>query len=167
MIPSSSNLQSHFTYYPRPCSSIQRTRASVATFRSTCGPWCHSLMGCGLPYAHSSPTNLMNFRRRTTLSWRYGRKYSRRTGYCRGKWWSGIMSLRPIYLCALVNNIRSCVKRRLASDLRRQYPTFGRTWKETCYGGLPGPKHARLRERLLRLEVIHGDTMRKQFPSVK
>jgi len=63
--------------------------------------------------------------------------------------------------------LHSCVRRRLASDLRRQYPTFGRTWKETCYGGLPGPKHARLRERLLRLEVIHGDTMRKQFPSVK
>ncbi len=29
---------------------------------------------------------------------------------------------------------------------------------------LPKPEHARLRERLLRLEDIHGDATRKRFP---
>ncbi len=41
---------------------------------------------------------------------------------------------------------------------------FRKSWEETCHGELPGPQHARLRERLIRVEEMHGDAFRKRFP---
>lgn len=42
-------------------------------------------------------------------------------------------------------------------------PLTATTWKALCYAYLPNPEHAKLRERLLRLEDIHGPGMRKRF----
>jgi len=39
-----------------------------------------------------------------------------------------------------------------------------KTWEEICHEKLPGPEHAKFRDRLLRLEDIHGDAIRKRFP---
>jgi len=38
------------------------------------------------------------------------------------------------------------------------------TWTEECRRALPGPEHDVVRERLLELEQIHGDTVRQRFP---
>lgn len=39
-----------------------------------------------------------------------------------------------------------------------------KTWKEVCHEHLPKPEYAKLRERLLHLDDIHGPAMRKRFP---
>ncbi len=44
------------------------------------------------------------------------------------------------------------------------YTSTKYTWKEECHKRLPSPEHAKLRERLLQLEDIHGDAMRTRFP---
>lgn len=39
-----------------------------------------------------------------------------------------------------------------------------RTWTEICHTYLPNPEHAKLREKLISLEDIHGPSIRKRFP---
>ncbi len=39
-----------------------------------------------------------------------------------------------------------------------------RTWREECFRQLPNPAHAQMRERLLRLEEVHGGAIRNRFP---
>jgi len=38
-------------------------------------------------------------------------------------------------------------------------------WKEACHEELPGPEHAMFRDRLMQLEDIHGEAIRKRFPA--
>lgn len=55
---------------------------------------------------------------------------------------------------------------RLSSSYALIYWKLGveKTWKEECHKQLPDLEHAKLRERLLQLEDIHGDAIRKRFP---
>jgi len=59
--------------------------------------------------------------------------------------------------------LQSSPGQRLISDSSYWMQTE-KTWKEECHNRLPSPEHAKLRERLLQLEDIHGDAIRKRFP---
>ncbi len=59
---------------------------------------------------------------------------------------------------------RSRVGWSLDSGLSVHYEAYWKTWKEACHEELPSIEHAMFRERLLRLEEIHGDAIRKRFP---
>ncbi len=49
--------------------------------------------------------------------------------------------------------------------LDKYYSVVFNTWNEICHTKLPGPAHAKLREMLLELEDIHGNEVRKRFPT--
>lgn len=48
--------------------------------------------------------------------------------------------------------------------LKCEFPSIAKPWKELCQDNLPKPEHAKLRERLLRLEDGHRPAMRMHFP---
>jgi len=60
--------------------------------------------------------------------------------------------------------LQSSPGRRALSTEWYWYIFIKKTWKEECHVWLPNPEHAELRERLLRLEDIHGDATRTCFP---
>lgn len=48
--------------------------------------------------------------------------------------------------------------------LTSEFPSIAKPWNELCHDYLPSSEHAKLREKLLRLEDMHGPWMRKRFP---
>lgn len=50
---------------------------------------------------------------------------------------------------------------------REGYPFVSESWRELCYDFPPNAEHTKLREKLLRLDDVHGHTMFTRFPPQK
>ncbi|KLO18461.1 hypothetical protein SCHPADRAFT_955046 [Schizopora paradoxa] len=45
-----------------------------------------------------------------------------------------------------------------------QYPLVYKSWRELCHESIPGPEHAKLRQKMRRLKNVYGPAMQKNFP---
>ncbi len=59
---------------------------------------------------------------------------------------------------------RSRLGRKIRSFLKDSSEKYLHTWKDACREELPGPEHSKFCERLVQLEDIHGEAIRKCFP---
>ena len=160
IIPASSNLQLQMSLFTRSHPPTLREAVSASTFVPPGGPCRILFWGCGNLSTLSSWKHPRDSRR-TTRSWQYGRRYSSCITSCRGERYR-------VYLIASTFAVKlvpcSRVGRELDFSRRGSYPTRGKAWGMECHGQLPRTEHAKLRSRLLRLEELHGDAIRKRFP---